>query len=78
MPVSIDAGSPRTGPQLLANGELSDEGTKIAMDRRQYNGNAARVALGVLERHAKPTKLGEKILGMLRAYWADVRLTDAW
>jgi HEXXH motif-containing protein len=64
--------------RLLASGVLSDDETKIAVDRQQYNGNAARVALGVLERHAKPTELGEKILGTLRSYWAGVHPTDAW
>jgi HEXXH motif-containing protein len=55
--------------RLLASGALNGEETKVAMDRRQYNGNSARVSLGVLDRHAKPTELGEKILDTLRAYW---------
>ena len=61
-----------TMERLLASGTLNDEEAKIAVERRQYNGAAARDALDMLDRYAKPTELGEKVLGTLRAYWASV------
>ncbi len=64
--------------RLLESGALNAEETESAVDHRRYNGSSARVSLDMLERHAKPTALGEKILGTLRAYWAGVHPTDAW
>ena len=58
--------------RLIGSGTLSDEDAKIAGDRQQFNGTAARAALVTLERHAELTELGEKILDTLRAYWDSV------
>ena len=46
--------------RLLASGVLSDEERKLARERGEYNGNAARTALEELERHAWLTELGKK------------------
>jgi hypothetical protein len=58
--------------RLLGSGLLSDEDSKIAVKHQEYNGTAARASLDVLAHHAKTTELGEKILGTLRAYWANI------
>lgn len=55
--------------RMLASGALSDEEAKRAIDRAQSNGHAARNALDELDRYAKPTELGTKVLKTLRAYW---------
>jgi HEXXH motif-containing protein len=55
---------------LLGSGALSDEEAKIALERGEFNGNAARTAIDELDRHARLTKLGENVLDTLRAYWA--------
>ena len=56
--------------RLLDSGGLTAVEEQQAAARRVFNGNAARTALGVLAQHAKPTKLGDEILGTIRAYWA--------
>lgn len=58
--------------RLIQSGTLREANIKLARDRQQHNGSAARAALEVLDRHARPTELGEKILGTLRAYWAGI------
>ena len=58
--------------RLLRSGVLDEGEAKIAAERAQYNGTAALGALDMLGRHAKPTELGESILGGLRTYWAKV------
>jgi HEXXH motif-containing protein len=56
--------------RMLACGALNDDEWKLAVERAQYNGNAARIALEELDRHANPTALGAKVLDTLHAYWA--------
>lgn len=56
---------------LLRGASLSGEDLRIARDRQEYNGTAARAALDTLAVHAKPTERGDKILGTLRSYWAS-------
>jgi HEXXH motif-containing protein len=58
--------------RLLDSGRLNAEQAKQAVERRQFNGNAARASLDVLARNAKPTELGEEILGAIRVYWANI------
>jgi HEXXH motif-containing protein len=58
--------------RMLASGALSDEEMKLAIDRARYNGDAARNALEELDRHAKLTWLGGKVLDTLRRYWAAI------
>ena len=58
--------------RLLASGSLGDSDTRAALQRRQYNGKAAIDAIGVLERHAELTELGQSILGSLKEYWSQV------
>lgn len=56
--------------RMLASGALTDAEAKLALERGEYNGNAARNGLDELDRHARLTGLGGKVLGTLRAYWA--------
>jgi HEXXH motif-containing protein len=56
--------------RLLASGRLTVGEAKQCAERRDFNGNAARTALDVLAQNAKPTELGEEILGTIRGYWA--------
>ena len=58
--------------RLLDSGRLTAGEEKQAAERRNFNGDAARTALGVLAQHARPTKLGDEILGTIRAYWATM------
>jgi HEXXH motif-containing protein len=58
--------------RMLASGALTDAEAKLARERGQYNGDAARNGIVELDRHAKLTPLGEEVIGALRAYWADV------
>jgi HEXXH motif-containing protein len=54
--------------RLLESGVLNAEQTKQAAQRRDYNGNAGRVSLGVLDEHARLTELGEGVLDTIRTY----------
>lgn len=56
--------------RLLESGCLSPGEAREAVERREFNGNAARISLDVLSCHAKPTKRGERIFDILHAYWA--------
>lgn len=56
--------------RLIRSSALSDEEAKIALERGQFNGDAARNAIVELDRHARLTELGKKVLDTLRAYWA--------
>jgi HEXXH motif-containing protein len=58
--------------RLLESKCLSAEETEQARERRQFNGDAARISLDVLASHAQLTELGEEILGTIRAYWANM------
>ena len=58
--------------RLLDGGRLTAGEEKQAAERRDFNGNAARTALGVLAQNARPTKLGDEILDTIRAYWATI------
>ena len=58
--------------RLLDSGTLSGDEVKLAVERGQYNGRAALNGIEELDRHAKLTALGEKVLGALRAYLASV------
>jgi HEXXH motif-containing protein len=60
--------------RLLESGRLTPGEAKQAIERRDFNGNAAATALQVLAQHAKPTNLGEEILGTIRKYWATMPL----
>jgi HEXXH motif-containing protein len=59
--------------RLLESGHLSAEEARQAVQRRQFNGNAARTSLEVLARHAQLTELGENILDTIGTYWAKIR-----
>ncbi len=54
--------------RLLESGALTAEETKQAEQRRDHNGNAARVSIGVLDEHARLTELGETIVETIRTY----------
>jgi len=54
--------------RLLESGVLSTQQTEEALRRRDHNGNAARVSLGVLDKHARLTKLGEHVVGTIKSY----------
>jgi len=54
--------------RLLDSGVLTTEQSQQAVQRRDYNGNAGRVSLGVLEQHARLTELGKSILDTIRTY----------
>ena len=56
--------------RMLDSGQLTAAEEKQAMERRDFNGNAARTAQDVLEERARPTQLGDQILGTIRAYWS--------
>ena len=56
--------------RLIASGALSEAEAKLALERRDSNGQAARNSIEELDRHARLTALGEKVLDTLRAYWA--------
>jgi HEXXH motif-containing protein len=58
--------------RLLDCGRLNAEETRQAVERREFNGDAAQTSLDVLARNARPTKLGEEILGTIRGYWANI------
>ncbi len=58
--------------RLLETGLLSAQETAEAMERRDYNGNAARVSLELLDLHADPTDTGKQVLDALHDYWASV------
>ena len=58
--------------RMLESGALTETEAKLARERGQYNGDAARNGIDELDRHAKLTPLSEKVLGTLRAYWADI------
>ncbi len=55
--------------RLIDSQSLSVEDASEAAGRAQYNGDAARTALDLLERHALLTPHGERILGELQSYW---------
>ena len=54
--------------RLLESGVLTAEQAEQALLRRDHNGNAARVSLGVLDKHARLTELGEDVLHTIRCY----------
>jgi hypothetical protein len=54
--------------RLLESGVLTTEQTAQALHRRDHNGNAAHVSLGVLDTHARLTELGENVVGAIRSY----------
>jgi HEXXH motif-containing protein len=54
--------------RLLESGVLTAEQTAQAIHRRDHNGNAARVSLGVLDEHARLTELGDNVVAALRSY----------
>lgn len=54
--------------RLLDSGVLTAQQTEQAVQRRDHNGNAGRVSLGVLDEHARLTELGENILETIRTY----------
>ena len=56
--------------RMLDYGELDAEQKAQAMQRRTYNGNAARSSLDLVERHMDATEVGLRILDALRTYWA--------
>ena len=55
--------------RLLESGVMTAEQISQAAQCRNDNGNAARVSLGVLDEHARLTKLGTNVLDTIRAYW---------
>jgi HEXXH motif-containing protein len=56
--------------RLLGSGVLTEAEASIARDRAEYNGRAAHNGIEELDRHARLTVLGEKVVDSLRAYWA--------
>jgi HEXXH motif-containing protein len=60
--------------RLLDSGYLTKDNEKRAADRLDHNAKSARIALEVLNKHARPTELGESVLGSLRSYWTAAAL----
>jgi HEXXH motif-containing protein len=58
--------------RLLETGLLSWHEAGEATERREYNGNAARVSLELLDIHADTTPTGKQVLDALHDYWASV------
>jgi hypothetical protein len=58
--------------RLLETGLLSPQEADEALERRDYNGNAARVSLELLDLHADLTPTGSQVLDALHDYWASV------
>ena len=56
--------------RMLRSGALTHAEANIAMERARYNGEAARIGIDELERHARLTELGAAVLDTLRSYWA--------
>jgi HEXXH motif-containing protein len=56
--------------RLLDSGALNEAEANIARDSAEYNERAARNGIEELDRHARLTALGEKVVDSLRAYWA--------
>jgi HEXXH motif-containing protein len=56
--------------RLIESDQLTQTEAKQAIERRDFNGNAAAAALQVLAQHAKPTDLGQEILDTIRNYWS--------
>ena len=56
--------------RLLESGALTEAEANIARDSAEYNERAARNGIVELDRHARLTALGEKVVDSLRAYWA--------
>jgi HEXXH motif-containing protein len=54
--------------RLLMSGVLTQEQSREAEQRRDHNGNAARISLAVLDEHARLTELGGNVLDTIRAY----------
>jgi HEXXH motif-containing protein len=54
--------------RLLASGALEPEHVEETEYRRDHNGNAARISLGVLDEHARLTEHGANVLGSIRTY----------
>ena len=49
---------------------MTEAEANIARDSAEYNERAARNGIEELDRHARLTALGEKVVDSLRAYWA--------
>jgi HEXXH motif-containing protein len=58
--------------RLLETRSLSAQDASEAVERRDYNGNAARAALDLLDRHAVTTDTGKRVVDTLHDYWASV------
>ena len=57
--------------RLLDSGALTDQDRRRAAERRDLSANAGRVGLDVLNKHARPTELGQSVLETLRSYWSS-------
>jgi hypothetical protein len=57
--------------RLLDNGALTEENQRRAAERRELNANTCRIGLEVLDKHARPTELGQNVLQTLRSYWSS-------
>jgi HEXXH motif-containing protein len=57
--------------RLLDSGSLQEGDSKLAIQHCHCNEEAGRESLAVLRHHAKPTRLGNAILGELQEYWAN-------
>ncbi len=56
--------------RMLASGALTQAEAKVAVERAKYNADAVQTGIEELDRHARLTELGGKVLGTLRSYWA--------
>jgi hypothetical protein len=63
--------------RLLDSGYLTEKDKKRAAERRDHNAKSARVALDVLNKHAKPTERGQSVLDALRSYWTERLYNEA-
>lgn len=55
--------------RLIESGALKPEDESQAIDRRRYNGNAAKESAALIEEHAVLTDNGRRIFDALRGYW---------
>ncbi len=60
--------------RLLDSGYLTRDNERRALERRDHNAKSARIGLEILNKHARPTELGQGVLDSLCYYWATPAL----
>jgi len=59
--------------RMLEGGSLNADDESHAIERRRYNGGAAKEAAGLIREHARLTERGEQIFAELLSYWDAAR-----